>query len=75
MSGFWNPHIHYTIVGVHVELQNILRDILLLIITFISVKITKSEIRKETGGLSGEPIQQISTELIVGIALKEIFIE
>ena len=65
MSGFWNPHIHYTIMGVHVELQNILRDILLLIITFISVKTTKSQIRKENG-FTWFPIKEVA-KLFAGI--------
>ena len=36
LSGFWKPHIHINIYHVHVELQNIVRDILLLCLTYTS---------------------------------------
>jgi len=65
LSGFWDPDIHYTIMGVHVELQNILRDILLLAITFLSIKITKSQIRKENG-FTWFPIMEVG-KLFAGI--------
>ena len=36
ISGFWKPHISFEVYsGVHLELQNLTRDILLLILTFI----------------------------------------
>ena len=65
LSGFWNPYIHYTIMGVHLELQNILRDILLLVITFISIKVTSKEIRKENG-FTWFPIKEVA-KLFAGI--------
>ena len=65
LSGFWNPHIYYTIIGVHLELQNILRDILLLVITVISIKITKQKIRKENG-FTWLPIMEVA-KLFAGI--------
>ena len=27
MSGFWNPNVQFIFFGVHVDLQNIIRDI------------------------------------------------
>ena len=65
MSGFWNPHIHYDVMGVHVQLQNILRDILLLIIAFCSLKMTKSEIRA-MNGFTWFPILEVG-KLFIGI--------
>lgn len=65
LSGFWNPHIYYTIMGVHLELQNILRDIFLLFITLISMKITKENIRKENG-FTWLPIKEVA-KLFAGI--------
>ena len=65
LSGFWNPHIYYTIMGVHLELQNILRDVLLLFITAISIKITKENIRKENG-FTWFPIMEVA-KLFAGI--------
>ena len=46
LSGFWQPHIHYTLYHVPLELQNLTRDILLLILTFISWKVTPQKIRQ-----------------------------
>jgi len=47
MSGLWQPGIHYTVYHVELELQNIIRDVLLLVLTIISVKVTSREIRSE----------------------------
>ena len=46
LSGFWKPHIHLNIYHVHLELQNIIRDILLLSLTYISWTMTPKAIRK-----------------------------
>ena len=45
LSGFWKPHIHLNIYHVHVELQNIVRDILLLSLTYASWTLTPKNIR------------------------------
>ena len=65
LSGFWNPHIDYSIMGVHLELQNILRDIFLLFITLLSIKMTKENIRKENG-FTWFPIMEVA-KLFAGI--------
>jgi Na+/H+ antiporter NhaD/arsenite permease-like protein len=46
LSGFWKPHISFTIYYVDVELQNIARDILLLGLTYVSWILTSQSIRK-----------------------------
>ena len=46
LSGFWRPGIDFTIFHVHVELQNLARDILLLILTYLSWTYTSKEIRE-----------------------------
>jgi Na+/H+ antiporter NhaD/arsenite permease-like protein len=46
LSGFWKPHISFTIYYVDVELQNIARDILLLGLTYASWILTSQSIRK-----------------------------
>ena len=46
ISGFWKPHISFEVYhGVHLELQNITRDILLLALTYISWTYTPQQIR------------------------------
>jgi len=47
ISGFWKPHIHFTLYYVDVELQNITRDVLLLILTWLSWTKTSKSIREE----------------------------
>ena len=48
ISGFWKPNISFEVYsGVHLELQNLTRDILLLILTYISWTYTPQQIRKD----------------------------
>ena len=65
MSGFWNSQIFFNVMGVHLELQNILRDIFLLIIAYLSLKFTKTETRA-SNGFSWFPIIEVS-KLFLGI--------
>ena len=46
LSGFWKPHITFEVYHVHLELQNIIRDVLLLLLTYASWTLTSKEIRK-----------------------------
>ena len=46
-SGFWKPHVSFNIYYVHLELQNIVRDILLLSLAYISWTMTPMTIREE----------------------------
>ena len=45
VSGFWKPGIHFEIYHVHLELQNLIRDGLLLALSYASWAITSKEIR------------------------------
>ena len=48
ISGFWKPHISLEIYhGVHLELQNITRDLLLLALAYASWTYTPKQIRKD----------------------------
>ena len=47
LSGFWRPHISFEIYHVHMELQNVVRDLLLLCLTLASWKMTSQSIRKD----------------------------
>jgi Na+/H+ antiporter NhaD/arsenite permease-like protein len=46
MSGMWNPHIAVNVYYVPVEIQNILRDVLMLCMAGLSLKFTRSESRR-----------------------------
>ncbi|MDP6532263.1 MAG: sodium:proton antiporter, partial [Candidatus Marinimicrobia bacterium] len=65
LSGFWDPHFEFTVGGVHMKLQNMVRDILLLTITVVSLKITPQTIR-EANEFTWEPIREVA-KLFAGI--------
>jgi Na+/H+ antiporter NhaD/arsenite permease-like protein len=59
MSGSWKPGISFTVLGTPVELQNLLRDAILVIVTFASLALTKSEHRKANDFKWG-PIEEVA---------------
>ena len=65
MSGFWKPDIGFSIFGIPVELQNVVRDVLLLAITGLSWKITAARVR-EANAYTWGPILEVA-KLFVGI--------
>ena len=65
LSGFWKPHIEFEVFHVHVELQNVVRDILLLSLAFASWKLTSSKIR-EANEYTWFPIVEVA-KLFAGI--------
>ena len=65
MSGSWKPGISFTVLGTPVELQNLLRDVVLVIVTFASLALTKSEHRKANDFKWG-PIEEVAI-LFAGI--------
>ena len=66
ISGFWKPHISFEVYsGVHLELQNLTRDILLLILTYISWTYTPQQIRKDNE-YTWSPIIEVA-KLFAGI--------
>jgi len=65
MSGVWKPGISVDIYHVPVEVQNVLRDILLLVIAFASWKLTDTESRR-ANGFTWFPIVEVA-KLFIGI--------
>lgn len=65
MSGMWKPGIRFDIFGTPLELQNLVRDILLLAIAFVSWKFTPASVR-EGNAYSWGPILEVA-KLFVGI--------
>ncbi|MEE8334981.1 MAG: sodium:proton antiporter [Candidatus Neomarinimicrobiota bacterium] len=45
LSGIWHPEINFSWAYVNLELQNIVRDLSLLVFTFLSWKLTSKDIR------------------------------
>ena len=65
LSGIWRPGIEFEVYHVHVELQNITRDVLLLLIAGLSMILTKNETRR-ANEFSWFPIQEVA-KLFAGI--------
>ena len=67
MSGMWKPEGGVTVYHVHMELQNIARDILLLVLAGVSLKTTALDIRRRNE-FNWEPIIEVA-KLFAGIFL------
>ncbi|MEC4721886.1 sodium:proton antiporter [Noviherbaspirillum sp. CPCC 100848] len=65
MSGLWKPGVSFPVYGVEVELQNLVRDVLLVAIIFISLRVTPKSAR-EGNEFGWGPIQEVA-KLFAGI--------
>ncbi len=65
MSASWKPGIVFTIAGSHVELQNLVRDLILLALAGLSLKLTPKQVRAGNE-FSWGPIQEVA-KLFAGI--------
>ncbi|WP_085908156.1 sodium:proton antiporter [Kiloniella majae] len=65
MSGIWKPGISFDIYHVHVELQNIVRDVILLLLAYLSLRLTNDQSRKDNG-FNWFPILEVG-KLFIGI--------
>ncbi|QRG06461.1 sodium:proton antiporter [Xanthobacter dioxanivorans] len=59
LSALWKPGISYDIYGTRVELQWIIRDVLLVVFAFVSLVITPKLVR-ERNGFDWEPIREVA---------------
>ncbi len=46
LSGFWRPNAKFTLLGSEIELQNVVRDVLIVAIALLSLKITPKSARQ-----------------------------
>ena len=67
MSGVWRPHISFDVYHVHVELQNLCRDLALLAIAWASWIVT-DRANRDANGFSWFPILEVG-KLFAGIFL------
>jgi Na+/H+ antiporter NhaD/arsenite permease-like protein len=58
MSGLWHPHVELNVLGVHVGLQNLTRDVLIICMGLLSLKFTPWSLR-EANGFTWFPIQEV----------------
>jgi len=64
-SGTWNPGVHFTVFHVTLELQHVLRDVSLVAICVLSLKLTSSKLRSENS-FSWGPMAEVA-KLFAGI--------
>ena len=67
MSGTWKPGISFDVWGTEVELQQIVRDALLVVVALVSLAITPKGVR-EKNQFSWAPMQEVA-KLFIGIFL------
>ena len=59
VSGIWRPGIYIELFHIHLDLQNLLRDIGLLFFTYLSIKFTIPKVR-EDNGFTWFPMEEVS---------------
>ena len=59
MSGIWKPGIGPTILGTHLEIQNLLRETVMIVVAVASLWLTNGEERK-ANGFNWEPILEVA---------------
>ncbi|OQM73754.1 sodium:proton antiporter [Pseudaminobacter manganicus] len=59
MSAAWKPDVVFTIQGVAVELQNIVRDVIIVALALISLVVSRKEYR-EANGFEWGPIAEVA---------------
>ncbi|MBO0733025.1 MAG: sodium:proton antiporter [Methylocapsa sp.] len=58
-SGFWHPGIGFEVLGTRIELQNMMRELVLLLIGLTSLWLTKPQIRA-ANAFDWEPIKEVA---------------
>ncbi len=59
LSAIWKPGMEFDVYGTRVELQNIVRDVALIIIALISLRVTADE-HRAANGFTFEPIREVA---------------
>ena len=65
MSAAWKPGVAFTVFNVPVELQNLLRDVIIVALAIVSLYVTRKEYRA-ANGFSWGPIKEVA-KLFAGI--------
>ncbi|WP_176478335.1 MULTISPECIES: sodium:proton antiporter [unclassified Mesorhizobium] len=65
LSASWKPGVSIPVLGVHLELQNVVRDAIILITAFVSLAVSRKEYRA-ANGFNWGPIAEVA-KLFAGI--------
>jgi Na+/H+ antiporter NhaD/arsenite permease-like protein len=59
LSAAWHPGVSVSIAGVKIELQNVVRDLIMLAMALLSLKLTK-EVYRKANGFAWGPIEEVA---------------
>ncbi|KQR86183.1 sodium:proton antiporter [Burkholderia sp. Leaf177] len=59
MSGLWKPDIEFDVFGTHVALQNLVRDVMLIVVLLLSLALTPKSAR-EGNAFNWAPIEEVA---------------
>jgi Na+/H+ antiporter NhaD/arsenite permease-like protein len=59
MSGLWKPGVEFDVFGTHVALQNVVRDVLLAVVTLVSLLLTPKSARAGNA-FNWAPIEEVA---------------
>ena len=65
VSGIWQSSISFTILGAHITLSNLIRDLFFILITLISIRITPKQVRAGNE-FNWDPLIEVA-KLFIGI--------
>jgi len=65
VSAMWEPGVSFEVAGARLELQNVLRDLAILVLASLSMRLTHKEYRR-ANGFSWGPIKEVA-KLFLGI--------
>ena len=65
LSAAWHPDVVFRVDGVDLELQNLVRDAIIVVAALVSLKLTPGE-HREANGFTWEPIREVA-KLFAGI--------
>jgi Na+/H+ antiporter NhaD/arsenite permease-like protein len=58
LSGIWNPHVEFSVLGIHVALQSLVRDLIIIAMGLLSLKFTPWSLR-EANEFTWDPIKEV----------------
>jgi Na+/H+ antiporter NhaD/arsenite permease-like protein len=59
LSGFWRPGMTFEVLGTPLALQDVMRDVLLVVIALLSLRLTPKNIH-ETNGFNWAPMEEVA---------------
>jgi Na+/H+ antiporter NhaD/arsenite permease-like protein len=58
ISGFWHPDINFDVFGIKIQIENFIRDAILLLMTILSLVTTRNEVRQKNH-FSWDPLLEV----------------